>query len=415
MANNIAVTQYITNEILIRYLSQVKYVKTAYRGFDKQYKNLQYATGETLSYRLEENYTAEAGWVATPQDIIQRVSTITVDQNFHVMIALDGTELTLKRQADAPFLNERLLAKARALAEKAESTIAEKLKYSGYYTAGSPASPLNSISAINIARARMVEIGIPDDGMRYMALTPMASATIANSAQNYFNKKINNAAIMEGYLGHAAGFDFFETVFNTTQIAGSGDGTSAVAGVIPCGQINATVSSGNTIVLKGLPANATGVVKKGDVIRVDGSHFVHRTVKSKTTQLAQFVVQADAGANGSGIVTITVEPAIEVSGPYQIINTALQVNANVSLYATHDVSYAYHRNAIVFAAPPIKALEGGVISSRSFSDKYQIAMTNTVGADIRTYQNLNRMDMLIGSGINGGYLVRMMSQPITGN
>ena len=69
----------------------------------------------------------------------------------------------------------------------------------------------------------------------------------------------------------------------------------------------------------------------------------------------------------------------------------------------------FHTQAIVFAAPPIKELKGGVEAVTSYSDLYKLALTATLGADIRNYQQLDRVDVLSGCTINPEFAVRMMS------
>jgi len=409
MANSVQVSQYVLDETLVRFLNNIKLVKTAYRKFEEKYETLEYATGATLNYRLEENYVAEAGWSATEQAINQRVRSLTVDQPYHVMIGMDGSDLTLNRLADKPYLDDHLGPMARTLAETAEKYVADKLKMAVYNTIGTPGSPINSPNLINKARGAMVKLGIPMDGMNYLALSVDESINLANGVNNFFNTKVNTAALMEGYLGDLAGMGIFETMFLGTQVAGSGGGGAAVNGLIASGQIAATVSSGNTITIKGLPTSTANVFRAGDIIQVAGSYFVNPTGAFVTTQPAQFCVQANASTDGSGNTTVTVSPSIVTSGVYKNIDTPLQLNSAVSLFATHNVSIAYHRNAIVFAAPPIRKLQHGVTATRSFSKQYQISMTSTQGSDIRNYKDLYRMDILMGATINPEYAIRIAS------
>jgi len=75
----------------------------------------------------------------------------------------------------------------------------------------------------------------------------------------------------------------------------------------------------------------------------------------------------------------------------------------------HNVSIAFHNQAIVFAAPPIKELKGGVEVVTTYSDLYKLAMTYSLGADIRNYVQLDRLDVLGGVAINPEFAVRVRS------
>jgi len=76
---------------------------------------------------------------------------------------------------------------------------------------------------------------------------------------------------------------------------------------------------------------------------------------------------------------------------------------------SHNVSIAYHTQAIVFAAPPIKELRGGVEAVTRYSDLYKLALTYTLGADIRNYEQLDRIDIICGVAINPEFAVRICS------
>ena len=79
------------------------------------------------------------------------------------------------------------------------------------------------------------------------------------------------------------------------------------------------------------------------------------------------------------------------------------------LYASHNVSLAYHTQAVVFAAPPIKELRGGVEAVTRYSDLYKLSMTYSLGADIRNYEQLDRIDVICGVAINPEFAVMIMS------
>jgi len=76
---------------------------------------------------------------------------------------------------------------------------------------------------------------------------------------------------------------------------------------------------------------------------------------------------------------------------------------------SHNVSIAYNSQAIVFAAPPLKELVGGVEAVTRYSDLYKLSMTYSLGADIRNYEQLDRIDMLAGVAINPEFAVRICS------
>ena len=262
--------------------------------------------------------------------------------------------------------------------------------------------------------AYMTGLGIPEDGNRYWANPPAVSATLTNDLYTVFNMTVNRGALLDGFIGHLSGFDFFKTNFLVQQVAGV---TGATGGTPPSGYsaagvvTNGPISGGNTIAVSGWTAS-TGALNVGDIITIDpaaGVFMINPLTYQPLSQTAQFVVTAPVVANGSGDATITVNPTIVVSGARQNISAAIPNGAQLYRANTHNVSLGFHNQSIVFAAPPIKELKGGVEAVTSYSDLYKMAMTYSLGADIRNYVQLDRIDIIAGVAINPEFAVRVIS------
>jgi hypothetical protein len=224
---------------------------------------------------------------------------------------------------------------------------------------------------------------------------------------------VNTGALIDGFIGHLSGFDFFKTVFLPRQVAGAGQaGGSPPAGFSLAGTVtNGPISSGNTISLTGLVAS-TVVFNEGDIIEVDdaaGVFMVNPLTYEPLSQRAQFVVTSQVISTGGGTADVPVNPTIVVSGARQNISAAIPNGAQMLLRSSHNVSIAYHTQAIVFAAPPLKELKGGVEAVTKYSDLYKLALTASLGADIRNYQQLDRVDVICGVTINPEFAVRICS------
>jgi hypothetical protein len=226
---------------------------------------------------------------------------------------------------------------------------------------------------------------------------------------------VNTGALIDGFIGHLSGFDFFKTNFLQRQIAGAGQlGGSPPAGFLLAGTVTGgPVSSGNTISVTGLgQAPGTIVFQEGDIIEVDdsaGVFVVNPLTYEPLQQRAQFVVTAQVISAGGNTATIPVNPEIIVSGARQNISAAIPNGAQLLLSESHNVSLAYHTQAVVFAAPPLKELRGGVEAVTRYSDLYKLAMTYSLGADIRNYEQLDRIDVICGVAINPEFAVRIRS------
>jgi len=413
MATNIfQETQYVLDDVFIRFWNSLSFARTANRNLEADFKNLRFATGQTINYRLEERYLAGEGASATSEARTQIIRPLSITKQFRTMIEYTGFELTFDRARDEPYLEMANAPRAKRLANLVEKFIASEFQTQTYYAVGTPGVPVD-LNTILSADAYMTELAIPEDGKRYCAVRPTIAANISNDLFNTFNMTVNTGALIDGFVGHLSGFDFFKTNFLSRQIAGAGQaGGSPPAGFKLAGTVtNGPITGGNTISVTGLIPSVVAF-NEGDIIEIDdsaGVFVINPLIYDALDQRAQFVVTAQVIASGGGTADIPVNPTIVIDGAQQNISAAIPNGAQVLLRNSHNVSIAYHTQAIVFAAPPIKELRGGVDAVTRYSDLYKLAMTYSLGADIRNYEQLDRIDVICGVAINPQFAVRICS------
>ncbi len=355
------------------------------------------------------------GATAASEARVQVIRPLTIDTQFHTMVEFNGMELTFDRARDQPYLDMMLNPRAKTLANDVEKFIAaENFQTSVYQYTGTAGVPID-FNAVLLADAYMTELGIPEDGNRYFANSPRVSAALSNDLKNVFNMTVNRGALLDGFIGHLAGFDFFKTNFLRRQVSGLGQaGGSPPTGYKLGGIVtNGPIIGGNTISVSGLgQAPGALVFKKGDLLTIDissGVFMVNPLTYDSLDTTAQFVVTADVISVNGSTADIPVNPTIVISGARKNISAAIPNGAQVLLVNDHNVSIAFHNQAVVFAAPPIKELKGGVDALTTYSDLYKLAMTYSLGADIRNYIQLDRLDVIGGVAINSEFAVIVIS------
>lgn len=414
MANQFQVSQYVLDDVFVRFWNSLSIIKTSNRNLEGDFKNLKFATGQTINYRLEERYLGGEGASASSEARIQVVRPLTISKQFHTMVDYSGFELTFDRARDEPYLEMANAPRAKRLANLCENFVADELWQTTYQATGTPGVPV-TLSTVLDTDAYMTELAIPEDGKRYCGVSPRTGANIANNLFNVFNNQVNTGALIDGFIGHLSGLDFFKTNFFGRQIAGLGQaGGSPPAGFKLGGEVTGgPVSSGNSISVGNLGQSAGALVfRKGDSIEVDdaaGVFMVNPLTYEALEQRAQFVVTADVISADGNTAVIPVSPEIIVSGARQNISAAIPTGAQLLLADDHNVSVAYHSQAVVFAAPPLQELRGGVEAVTRHSDLYKLAMSYSLGADIRNYEQLDRIDVICGRAINPEFAVRIRS------
>jgi len=412
MANVFRETQYVLDDVFVRFWNSLSFARTANRNLEGDFKSLRFATGQTLDYRLEERYLAGEGATATAEARVQIIRPLSITKQFRTMIEYTGFNLTFDRARDEPYLEMANAPRAKRLANLVEKFIASEFQTKTYQAVGTPGVPVD-FNTILSADAYMTELAIPEDGKRFSGIGPRIAANLSNDLYNTFNNTVNTGALIDGFVGHLSGFDFFKTNFLSRQIAGAGQaGGSPPAGFKLGGTVtNGPIVSGNTISVTGLVPSVVAF-NIGDIIEVDdaaGVFMVNPLTYDALEQRAQFVVTATVVATGGGTADIPVNPTIVIDGARQNISAAIPNGAQILLRDSHNVSLAYHTQAVVFAAPPIKELRGGVEAVTRYSDLYKLAMTYSLGADIRNYEQLDRIDVICGVAINPEFAVRICS------
>lgn len=131
----------------------------------------------------------------------------------------------------------------------------------------------------------------------------------------------------EGEIGRKLGFDWFTDDHVPSHTAGTPGGTPVVND-----PGSALALGDKSVPIDGLTVT-TGDYHKGDIITFAGHS-------------QQYAVQALATANGSGEVTVSIEPGL-VAVPAD--------GEAVSLVASHVVNVAFHRDAFALAVRPLQA------------------------------------------------------------
>lgn len=415
MPNVFQTSQYVLDEVFVRFVNYLSFAKVANRNLEGDFKGLKYATGQTINYRLEERYLGGRGATATSEARVQVIRPLKIDTQFHTMVEFNGMELTFDRARDQPYLDMMLNPRAKTLANDVEKFIAsENFQLQVYQFIGTAGVPIDFNTVLQ-TDAYMTELGIPEDGNRYFANSPRVSANLSNDLHNVFNMTVNRGALLDGFIGHLSGFDFFKTNFLRRQIAGAGQlGGSPPTGFKLGGTVTGgPITGGSSISVTGLgQAPGTQVFNKGDLITIDeaaGVFMVNPLTYDALSTTAQFVVTADVISAGGNTAVIPISPTIVISGARQNISAAIPNGAQILLVDDHNVSIAFHNQAVVFAAPPIKELKGGVDALTTFSDLYKLSMTYSLGADIRNYIQLDRLDVIGGVSINPEFAVIVIS------
>jgi hypothetical protein len=372
--NNLLTDDIILKTALMEFDNNLVLAKTARRDYESKFTP---STGGTIRIRKPTRYVAREGRTAQIQAIDEQYTEISVSPMIGVDVEVTSEQFAL--QLD-DFNREVVMPAMVTLANKVDQGLYAKTKDFHYY-AGTAGTAPNSFTSVSDAASLLDSVGIPEAD-RYLLLKSFDAGTLRSALYNTFNEKFNTEIIMRGSMGNLSGFDCYSVQNAIRPVASSGAvGTPA---------INGAGQSGNTLVLDGFTPGVT--LYQGALFSIAGVNMVNPASREDTGKLAQFVVAADAQADGSGNMTLTLNPGnngLVLTGPYQSVTALPADNALVTFQATHTKNVFYHREALAFCSIKLPESRGAVFQRNQMNPKSKSSIRMT-----RSYQVIEDVEII---------------------
>jgi hypothetical protein len=172
-----------------------------------------------------------------------------------------------------------------------------------------------------------------------------------------------------------------------------------VTGVAVESSVLAPATGATSLGVDGL-TTTTGTVKKGQVFTIASVYAVHPITKDTLPDLQQFVVTADATADGSGQATLSISPTIysSASGALQNVSALPADEAAITFIGSASTGYgqnlAFHKSAFRFVSLPLIQPDGVDFVGQETVDGITVRIVRAY--DIKTDKMILRADVLWG-------------------
>ena len=389
-ANNTLLTpDQITKEALRILHERLSFVRSINRQYDDSFAKTGAKIGDALRIRMPVQYNVTDGATYTKQDSIEQKIDLKVQTRKHVGMGFTSHDLTM----DIDNFSKRFIEPAMSvLAATVEADVIAKAVRATFNQVGSAGSVPSSLKTYLLGRAKLNQFLAPKD-RRSQMVSSIQSAEIVEALKGLFNDQGQiSKQYKEGLMGRAAGADWFETESIHTHVNGTGTVTNAVDATV-------NVDGTDQLALKGL-GNA-GTVKAGTVLTIANVFAVHPETKvTRNAVLQQFVVTADATADGTGDATVTVSPAMYYgSTPRKNISAAPQADAEVKFVGAASTGYEqgllFHEDAFTFVTADLDMPEAAGFKSRQTYDGLSLRLVGDY--NITDDESLYRIDILYGT------------------
>lgn len=352
-----------------------------------------HSPGDTVSVRIPAKYTVgTSGFDLTSaiQDIKETSVNATLDVIGTVGIDLDSQQLA--HDVDIGRVYDRFLRPAiMDIAASVENQMITKATQATYNLVGTAGSTLVDPDTVLSGREKLGKYLAPQKGNDrtfLMDSTAMRSAVNANKSLFTFGKK----EYAQGYIGDALGFSWLENELLYQHTNGND-----VTGVAVESTVLAPATAATTLGVDGL-TTTTGTVKKGTVFTIAGVYAVHPQTKVAYPFLQQFVVTADATADGSGNATLSISPTIysSASGSLQNVSALPADEAAITFVGSASTAYTqslmFHKKAFRVASVPLVLPINAEFAEMASENGMNIAIIRDF--DVLTRKMITRLDFL---------------------
>lgn len=390
MSNTIITPTIIAKEAALQVVNNMVMGNLVHRDFKNEFVKI----GDTVSYRRPVKFVVNDGADITSQvqDVVEYKDTLQINKRKNVAFSIPSADLTLSIEK----ISERYITPAAIrLANQIDSDgLAEYIHV--YNAEGTAGTTPNSFALLGAPSKKLNQYAVPLDN-RNLVLNPAAQFQAADVMKGLYHPKMIEDAFRSVSIGPIAGMDTYMAQNVKSHTAGVGTGTPTVTGTI-------TASTGNpdtafAVTTTAWTVSTTGIVKAGDIITFGvaggvGVYGVNPVSGESTGELQQFVVTADANSAAStGASTISVLPAMIVTGPYKTVTRVPVASEVINFTASHAANLAFHKNAFALVTCPIEVPEdatGAMMTYKDVSIRY-VKWYNGV-----TDQQIYRLDILYG-------------------
>lgn len=351
-----------------------------------------FKAGQTINVNLPMRSVPTSAFdqTSTIQDIVEATKPLTLNiissQAFQINTSEFATEIGLES-----VMNRIIKPAAISMAHDFENKVLAQATDAIFNSVGEAGSNTFDPDVILNAREVLNRNLCPKNmDERFLLLTSKAgrSATVSRKGQFQDAGEIAKQ-YKEGFIGRADGFNWLESEMVQTHT----NGNDVVF------EVRTTVSTQGqaTLVVEGL-TTTTGTVKKGTVFTVAGVYSLNPQTKESTAELQQFVVTADATADGSGYATLSISPAMYTTGSLANIASFPQDGDAITPVGAASTAYkqnlAFHKNSFRLATVPLIMPKNAEFASQH---TYKgITMAVVYDWDQLTRSMVLRMDVLGG-------------------
>lgn len=399
MANTLATPSWVTKEVALYYVNNIKYVANLNKVYDDQFVVSGAKVGNTIQVRLPQRFQLTQGQALQLQNLYDQTVPVSLTTQLNVAFGYSSAEAT----TEINDVRERYVMPAAETLANGADVLAYTNTYKSVYSAvGTPGTTPNQNLTYLQAGVKMTDLAAPKGG-RVAVLDPIAQITLVNANLTLFNpnRKISEeyetGEFAEDALGVAKWYEDQNRPLFTT-----GTWTSTATPIIA-----AANQTGSTLNTSGWASGSTALVA-GDIFTIAGVNSVNPLSFQSTGRLQQFVVTANTADSAGAIAALPISPPIITSGQLQTVDSVPANNAIINMIGSTGATYAYAatqspqsllfvKDFAAFVTADLVAPSAGARSTFVRAKEYGLSLRMVEQFQIQTDQNPSRLDIICGA------------------
>lgn len=389
----------IAKESLMQLKNNLVLGNMVHREYKEEFKKI----GDTVNIRRPVKFITSNGATRVNQDAEEGTANIVMNQRKHVSWNFSTQDLTLRIED----YSERYIRPAMITLANTMDKFLFGLYTKVWNSVGTPGTTPGTFAAVAAASQRQDEMAVMSED-RMACLSPAAAWAIAANQTTLQQQEMVKGAYRRAAIGDVAGYATYRSQNVPNHTTGARGGTPLVNGAAQNVAYSAADDSySQSLIVDGASNSITGWAKAGDVFTLAGVFAVNpvpgegSTGKTVMPYLQEFTVLADANSSGAGAVTLTISPAIIVSGPYQTVSAAPADNAALTFRGSAATAYpqnlCLHKNAIALVSVPLEMPDGVSFKGRQSADGLSVRIVKDY--DIDNDVDIIRVDALYGGEV----------------
>ena len=339
--------------------------------------------GSTISVRIPPKFTVGTtsfDLTSSLQDIKERAVDLNLDIIGTIGFDLDSQQLA--SDVDLGKIYDRFIRPGVLdMAASIESQMIQKATQAVYNSVGTAWATVIDSDTVQAGRELMSKYLCPKDDNRFFLLDSTAMRSAINANKNMFT--FTRKEYSQGYIGDSMGFAWLENELLYRHTNGND-----VTGVAVESTVLVPATGASTIGVDGVTAT-TGTIKKGQVFTIAGVNMVHPQTKADLGIPQQFVVTADATADGSGNAILSISPTIysSASGSLQNVSALHADEAAITFIGSASTTYS---QSLMFHKEAFRVVSSKLVLPNSAEFAEQASENGMNIAIVRAWDQLQR-------------------------